>query len=59
MKPKWAVGHEPILGTRCIRCRRRCQRDAYKPYCSFHCQEWASMDANLAYVNQRVKENWT
>ena len=51
MTVKWAEGHEPDpLGRRCVRCRKNRLRAAYTPYCSYHCQEWASMEVNLAYV---------
>lgn len=43
---------------RCKRCRklikgklRVAQYEQYKPYCSYHCQEWAKLEDAQAYIN--------
>lgn len=47
---KWAAGYEPLPGAKCARCRRRSRRPKFLPFCSFHCQEWARLEAAQAYV---------
>ena len=39
---------------RCKRCGGKIrQHGLYQPYCSFHCQEWARVEAGFAYLRER------
>lgn len=52
------------MRTRTIDLRPRCERcqklprgkmnlaayEKYKPYCSYHCQEWAALEGAMAYI---------
>lgn len=46
------------LRTRCKRCRKiprgklnMANYERYKPYCSYHCQEWARLEDAQRYIN--------
>ena len=50
------------LRPRCKRCRKMprgkmqlANWDRYKPYCSYHCQEWARLEEARAYLD-RLRE---
>ena len=50
------------LRPRCRRCNkiprgkmRLANWERYKPYCSYHCQEWARLESAQAYIN-RLRE---
>lgn len=50
--------------TRCKRCQKRprgklnqANFERYKPYCSFHCQEWGRLEDAQAYLNARYSVN--
>jgi endogenous inhibitor of DNA gyrase (YacG/DUF329 family) len=47
---QWAKGHEPMKGPRCQSCRRNARRQAYYPFCSYHCQEWAQTSDAFKYL---------
>lgn len=45
---------------RCKRCRKiprgkaqEANADRYKPFCSYHCQEWANLEAAQAYLREK------
>ena len=52
------------LRPRCKRCgkmpRGKMQTEnyeRYKPYCSYHCQEWANLEGAQRYINENLRHN--
>ena len=52
------------LRPRCKRCgkmpRGKMQTEnyeRYKPYCSYHCQEWANLEGAQRYINENFGHN--
>ena len=52
------------LRPRCKRCgkmpRGKMQKENYEryaPYCSFHCQEWASLEVAQRHINENLRHN--